>query len=647
MPTPSEYQAAVTKSVTNMDRINRFVNGATDETVATDNGSVPTLAGIVVESGNAAESAAVAEEAKEIAVEAKDLAVASAQTAAAFGGPLYPSIAAGLAATTNGQEFLVNNGDFTGTIYLNNGGSAVLRRVIILDPRAPVAASTIGTATTQTVQQAFDGVTTRTAMKALIPAAGRRVYLSEPRRRGSFVCVAGTPPVADTLEGRYVVSNTAGFYWEREWDGTYALAEWFGAQINNGLLDSGPAIQACLDVFGRVFLLGDYYGSIGLNGNGKVIRGFGPLAGSAYFCSSPTANILSNRGTPGNFAAGGDFDGFSLIRTVTPTTPANPANDRTQGHGLSLDMVSNPIVKNVYTENNLVECYLARSLSPKLDNIRGLYQATFPGGARWTGLYVWGDPAGMGAPWETGPSGNPSARLTNFKMGGPINANATCFRLEEHLQDLWLEGNFEAAGGGIQFDINPNGKPCSDAWIEHAVCDGYLTNGMRIRNMPIGSTYDVKSVWLAPRSGATGHGIEAVGAHGVSINATGNFLFAPATRGISISDSTSAKIIAKINNSERPVWATSLSGSNIEAFGLCDQNGTDAGAVITSVGGGNNRMKAFTVTSGTKQFVNGIGLDSSAANNYIDVSGVRAADVTGGKFDIAGTPITTQGNRAN
>ena len=44
MTTPSEFQTAVAKSVTNMDRLNRFVNGAADETVETDNGSVPTLA---------------------------------------------------------------------------------------------------------------------------------------------------------------------------------------------------------------------------------------------------------------------------------------------------------------------------------------------------------------------------------------------------------------------------------------------------------------------------------------------------------------------------------------------------------------------------------------------------------------------------
>lgn len=53
---------------------------------------------------------------------------ASAAAAEAASGPTYASTAAGLAATTDGQGFAVDNGDGTVTVWLNDGGSAVEQR---------------------------------------------------------------------------------------------------------------------------------------------------------------------------------------------------------------------------------------------------------------------------------------------------------------------------------------------------------------------------------------------------------------------------------------------------------------------------------------------------------------------------------------
>lgn len=76
--------------------------------------------------------------------EAADDAEAFAQVAGAVSGPLFVSISEGLANTTDGQEFLVDNFDGTGTVYLNLAGSEVLRRVIILAPSNGGAAALIG-----------------------------------------------------------------------------------------------------------------------------------------------------------------------------------------------------------------------------------------------------------------------------------------------------------------------------------------------------------------------------------------------------------------------------------------------------------------------------------------------------------------------
>jgi hypothetical protein len=71
-------------------------------------------------------------------------------------------------------------------------------------------------------------VETREGLKALSYSVSTPVYLSESGREGTFLLRSGSPPVTDTQEGVYVVSNTAGFYWERV-VGDFLSVLWFGA----------------------------------------------------------------------------------------------------------------------------------------------------------------------------------------------------------------------------------------------------------------------------------------------------------------------------------------------------------------------------------------------------------------------------------
>lgn len=85
-----------------------------------------------------------------------DLAEAAAVVAQAFTGPLYTTTTAGLAATSSGEGFAVDNTDGSAGVYLNNSGVAVLQRTIIIDPAANGAAALIGTASGDTVQEVLD-----------------------------------------------------------------------------------------------------------------------------------------------------------------------------------------------------------------------------------------------------------------------------------------------------------------------------------------------------------------------------------------------------------------------------------------------------------------------------------------------------------
>jgi hypothetical protein len=83
------------------------------------------------------------------AVRAEDAAAsaeASVVAAVAATGPFYLTTAAGLAATTSGEEFTVrpNVNDTTADVFLNVAGTAVFSRTIILAPSAPTAAAEIG-----------------------------------------------------------------------------------------------------------------------------------------------------------------------------------------------------------------------------------------------------------------------------------------------------------------------------------------------------------------------------------------------------------------------------------------------------------------------------------------------------------------------
>lgn len=98
-------------------------------------------------------------------------AATSAAIAQAITGPLYGSIAAGLAATSDTDEFAVDNGDGTATIYLNNAGSEVERRTIVIDPANAGTAALLGVSGSGTVQSVIDETITRADVTLYVNAS--------------------------------------------------------------------------------------------------------------------------------------------------------------------------------------------------------------------------------------------------------------------------------------------------------------------------------------------------------------------------------------------------------------------------------------------------------------------------------------------
>jgi hypothetical protein len=489
----------------------------------------------------------------------------------------------------------------------------------------------------------YFSVATRTAMAALTSymIAGTTVMLSEAGREGLFILRAGVAPT-DTLQGIYVPSDTSGYYWERVWSGN-PDAGWFGAALDDGGTDSAAAIQACLSVTGRMhFPVGYYYGASGLVvGDSQVITGDGPLV-CGYICSSATDHLLDHSGTTSAFINGGDFEGFTLSRSVTPTTPADPADDRTQGHGLHLDLVSNVRINRVYTYNNLAEVYVARTLAAQIENVRGLRQT---GGAsdRWTGLMVYGDPTGMPGGWATGPSGNPSCTIKKIQMVAASGlASSINFSLKKQLQDLWIEDP-EAGGGHTQYDIDPDGTTAGDFFIIRPVADGYLTNGYNIRDLPLDASLIIRDAWVAPAAGATSSGVLLNGAHGLDMNVKGNFTMASGLTGVGASDCSQMKIDADMVNCQYPFTAGAINSSEIKIRGSKKYIGANFGNVADLTNSHSTTLDICTFAFDTQKYLTAANIDNLSTGLTINVTRTYAGSAAD-KIKVNGVAVTTQGN---
>lgn len=136
---------------------------------------------------------------------------------------------------------------------VTEGGHSILDRAFAPDG----SITDVKVADGSRLQLATISFPTRSAMKQFAVSASlsnASVLLTEAGREGYFVLRSGSAPMADTQEGIYVVSDTAGYYWER----IYAPARVpnvraFGARLD-GSTDDSAAIQGAIDVVGEAFI---------------------------------------------------------------------------------------------------------------------------------------------------------------------------------------------------------------------------------------------------------------------------------------------------------------------------------------------------------------------------------------------------------
>lgn len=89
-------------------------------------------------------------------------------------------------------------------------------------------------------------VKTRYDLKCLPSSTEGQIFLLEAGRQGTFIQKSGTPPVSDTQEGVFIISNSPGFYWERVYDG-FLNVMWFGA-VGDDTIQCAPAFNGAISV---------------------------------------------------------------------------------------------------------------------------------------------------------------------------------------------------------------------------------------------------------------------------------------------------------------------------------------------------------------------------------------------------------------
>lgn len=397
---------------------------------------------------------------------------------------------------------------------------------------ASTGAALIGAASGSTLQAELNArtvqVADRTALKALNTARNSVALLLEGARYGAFRLRAGAPPISDPQEGIYVVSNTASFYWERDWDGTTALAEWFGAVAGSALggipAANVTAIHAALAICPVVKLLGaDYYTSTTIKHNyantellgaGSKFNEAAGLGATRLILGNGTQAVLhlgpdSSPGAISTFKQGVRAKGIFCTRSVAPVVASACSAVIVQ---FLLEAYLEDIVgyesMNGFVFNATVHCYAMRCAAHRVSAGSG-------GTDFWRGFYVLGT-SGITA------GGNASLYLVLCHADDNRAAvvNGVGFYADGKFTDCyWLD--CETASCTIGMEVNGNAATTNDYGsndliIANPINDACKVYGIYVHAMGVSGSVNITDPYVGLAVGATG-AIELNGAYGVRV----------------------------------------------------------------------------------------------------------------------------------
>jgi hypothetical protein len=310
--------------------------------------------------------------------------------------------------------------------------------------------------------------TTIANLPSVLPAAGDIAFVTDLGREGTFICRAGTAP-SDPLQGIYVPSNTANFYWEREWDNINGYPEWFGAVVNS---NSGgvpaanlAALQACVALCPVTNLQPEDYwisSTWKIQTQYRTVRGqvmsdgYNTGTGTRVLSVNAAANVIQVG--PDSPPGGGTSFYFRNIivenicaRWGVALTPPSAGNESTAVKAWLVNYVLNCQFKNCAAWEPIIGFYMYGCVYTKFDDCVAFRSGTY-GGTNdfYRGFWAQGAPPILAG-------GNPSLFINrcNASTGGsPALTSSIGFFANANMSDMFID-KFEVAA--IQTGISLDG----------------------------------------------------------------------------------------------------------------------------------------------------------------------------------------------
>jgi hypothetical protein len=370
--------------------------------------------------------------------------------------------------------------------------------------------------------------TTIANLPAILPAAGDVVFVTDLGREGLFICRAGTAP-SDPLQGIYVASNTANFYWEREWDNINGYPEWFGAVVNS---NSGgvpaanlAALQACVVLCPVTNLqTADYWISSTWKiqtqyrtvRGGVMSDGYNTGTGTRVLSVNTAANVIQVG--PDSAPAGGTSNYYRNItvenvcaRWAAALTPPAPGSESTAVKAWLINYLLNCQFKNLAAWESLIGFYFYGAVFIKLDDCTAFRSESFGANDFFRGFWAQGAPPILAG-------GNPSLYINrcNVGVGGsPGITNPVGMYINANFSDIFVD-DFETVAIGTGILVDGTGSSVAagklDLHIRNSVFDQCTVNGLQILALNEMSMVTVTGGYIQVNdTGAAGSGVRVTG----------------------------------------------------------------------------------------------------------------------------------------
>lgn len=365
-------------------------------------------------------------------------------------------------------------------------------------------------------------VSTRTLLAAIAPVAGKRAHLTEADREGSFICREGSAPT-DPEQGLYVASGTAGFYWEREWDGTNGRPEWFYSGIWKTALEACHLLCPVMNLGARDYVITDtlildqsYRTVEGARGSAEGAGGTRIILTGTAAANKPVIQVGTlNTTTVSSTARRLDVRRINTVRDGTyEPVASNRREDAIPGWLIAGWYESR--AEDLFDYGSAIHYRVYGTVACKMNRCGGVRPAGSLGAANgntdhYTGFAIGGYSTSFGFI-----GANASLKITDCSTAGGSGDSTMGMYLFGYIGDTWVD-HFEMSQ--LEHGIYVDGSDAAgttltasnahqDVSIRNSVLDAVQTTAFTIRNINAGGGIQVIGNYLAQPTANKGFHIE-------------------------------------------------------------------------------------------------------------------------------------------